>query len=57
MFFARKKGGRLRAVADCRMSNEAFCGLDAARLAAGDSYGCSETSADDSESLVLLIFS
>ncbi|CAK0798636.1 unnamed protein product, partial [Prorocentrum cordatum] len=49
IFFVKKKGGRLRMVADCRRSNEIFVEPDGVRLAAGDAFGCLEMLDDDSE--------
>ncbi|CAK0878435.1 unnamed protein product, partial [Prorocentrum cordatum] len=48
MFFVKKKGGRLRMVADCRRSNEVFTEPLGARLATGDAFGMLEMAADDS---------
>eukprot|EP00959_Pyramimonas_sp_CCMP1952_P339218 7104354-Pyramimonas_sp.AAC.1 len=38
IFFVKKKGGRLRMVADCRRSNGAFTEPLGARLATGDAF-------------------
>ncbi|CAK0857499.1 unnamed protein product, partial [Prorocentrum cordatum] len=48
IFFVKKKGGRLRMVADCRRSNEVFTEPLGARLATGDAFGMLEMAADDS---------
>ncbi|CAK0874607.1 unnamed protein product, partial [Prorocentrum cordatum] len=49
ILFVKKKGGRLRMVADCRRSNEVLVEPDGVRLATGGAFGCLEMLDDDSE--------
>ncbi|CAK0899503.1 unnamed protein product [Prorocentrum cordatum] len=47
IFFVKKKGGRLRMVANCRRSNEVFAEPLGVRLAIGDAFGPLEMADDD----------